>query len=79
MISVTPMPYTITVNPSGGAFFKPSSAEIYINGSLAGSGGSPLMIPAGKYRFDIKAGGYKTQSFDLVVSNDAVINVNLVK
>ena len=78
-ISVTPMPYMITINPNGGTFFKPASAEIYINGSLAGSGGEPLLIPEGKYGFEIRARGYKTQSFDWVVNRDAVINVNLEK
>ncbi|MBQ9336937.1 MAG: PEGA domain-containing protein [Lentisphaeria bacterium] len=78
-ISVTPMPCSITVNPSGGMLFKPASAEIYIDGSLAGNGGVPMLIPAGKYRIEVKAPGYKTRSFDCRVDKDAVINVTLEK
>ena len=78
-ISVTPMPYSITVNPRGGMFFKPSSAEIYVDGSLAGSGGTPLLIPAGKCKIEIKAAGYKTKSFDFMVKKDTVLNVKLEK
>ena len=78
-ISVTPMPYSITVNPSDGVLFNAATAEIYVDGNLAGSGGTALLIPAGKYRFEIKAQGYQTKSFDFVVNKDAVINVKLEK
>ena len=78
-ITVTPMPYSITVNPSGEMLFKASSAEIYVDGNLAGSGGSPLLIPAGKYQFEVRAPGYKNKTFDFAVSKDAVINVQLEK
>ena len=78
-ISVPPMPYSVTVNPKAGMFFKASSAEIYVDGNLAGKGGSALLIPAGKYRFEIKAPGYKSKDFDFVVDKDAVIEMNLEK
>ena len=78
-ISVTPMPYSITVNPKGGMFFKPASAEIYVNGTLAGNGGVPVLIPAGKCRIEVKAAGYKSRSFELNVKNDAAIDVQLEK
>ena len=78
-ISVTPMPYSITVNPSDGILFKPASAEIYVDGNLVGNGGVPLLLPAGKYRIEIKAAGYKTKSFDYKVEKDAVINVSMEK
>ena len=78
-ISVTPMPCSITVNPKGGMFFKPASAEIYVNGTLAGNGGVPVLIPAGKCRIEVKAAGYKSRSFELDVKNDAAIDVQLEK
>ena len=78
-ISVTPMPYSVTVNPSDGMLFNASSAEIYVDGELTGCGGTPLLIPAGKYQFEIKAPGYKTKSFDFMVKKDAVINVKMEK
>ncbi|MBO4632455.1 MAG: PEGA domain-containing protein [Lentisphaeria bacterium] len=78
-IAVTPMPYWVTVNPSGGMFFKPASADIRVNGEFAGSGGSPFLLPAGKYRLEIKAPGYKTKQLDIRVSRDEVISVQLEK
>ena len=78
-ISVTPMPYSITFNPEGGMFFKPGSAEIYVNGALAGSGGSTIMLPEGKYQIEIKAAGYKAKSFDYNVTGDAAVNIKLEK
>ena len=78
-ISVTPMPYMITVKPDGGTFFKPDSAEIYINDTLAGQGGTAVLVPAGKCKITVKAEGYKTNSFDFNVTKDAVINVKLEK
>lgn len=78
-ISVTPMPCSVTVNPSGGMLFRPASAEIYVDGTLAGSGGVPMLLPAGKYRIEVKAPGYKVRSFDCQVEKDAVFNVNLEK
>lgn len=78
-ISVTPMPYMITVKPDGGTFFKPDSADIYINETLAGQGGSGVLVPAGKCKITVKAAGYKTHSFDFNVTKDAVINVKLEK
>ncbi len=78
-ISVAPMPYMITVNPEGGIFFKPKSAEIYVNDTLAGQGGTAVLIPAGKCKITVKAAGYQTRSFDFNVTKDAVINVKLEK
>ena len=78
-ISVTPMPYMVTVNPQGGTFFKPASAEIYVNDQLAGQGGSAVLIPAGECKITVKAPGYQTKSFDLQVTKDEVINVKLEK
>ena len=73
------MPYSVTVNPVAGTFFKASSAEVYVDGTLAGSGGSSLLIPAGKCNIEIKAAGYKTKSFDFVVDKDIVLNIQLEK
>ena len=78
-ISVTPMPFLITIIPDGGTFFKPNSAEIYVDGKLACPGGSAVLIPAGECKITVKAAGYKTKSFDLQVTKDAVINIKLEK
>ncbi len=78
-ISVTPIPYKITVNPSGGMMFKPQTAEIYIDGTLAGKGGNAILVTAGKHKITVKAAGFKERSLDLTVSKDAVIDVKLEK
>lgn len=78
-ISVTPMPYMVTVNPSGGMLFKADSTDILLDGTRVGTGGTPLLIPAGKYHLEIRAPGYKTRKMDILVSKDDVINVKLEK
>jgi len=78
-ISVTPLPYIITVIPAGGMFFKPGKAEIYVDGALAGKGGSPIVLPAGKYTLEIRAPGYKTKKFQLTAAKDETINIQLEK
>lgn len=78
-ISVTPMPYRVTVNPTGGLFFKPASAEIFIDGIRVGSGGGTFPVPAGKHRMEIKAAGYKANAFDINVTGDATITSKLAK
>lgn len=78
-LSVTPMPYKVTVNPTGGFLFKPSSAEIFIDGVRVGKGGGTFSVPAGKHRMEIKADGYKSNSFDIQVTGDAVITSKLAK
>ena len=78
-ISVTPMPYTVTFNPAGGMFFKPASAEIYVNGALACSGGGSVLLPKGKYQIEIKAAGYQPKRFDYNVTGDAAVSIKLEK
>ena len=78
-LSVTPMPYKVTVNPTGGFLFKPATAEIFIDGVRVGNGGGTFSVPAGKHRVEIKANGYKTNAFDINVTGDAVITSKLAK
>ena len=78
-ISVTPMTYTVTINPDGGIFFKPASAEIYVDGVLTCSGGSAMLLPKGKYLIEIKAAGFQPKRFNYNVTGDAAINIKLEK
>jgi len=78
-ISPAPLPYKLTVNPSGGLFFKPEASEVYIDGKLAGNGGGTFAVPAGKHEMEIRAAGYRTKKMTLNVSADSVINANLEK
>ena len=79
MISVTPMPYTVIVNPVGDKDLKAELAQIFVNGTLAGNGGSALLIPAGKYQFTVKAAGYADRNFDFEVGRDSSLRVMLDK
>jgi len=78
-ISPAPLPYKLTVNPSGGLFFKPEASEVYIDGKLAGNGGGTFAVPVGKHEMEIRAAGYRTKKMTLNVSADSVINANLEK
>jgi len=78
-VMVTPLPFMVTVNPTGGMFFKAAEAEIHVDGVLAGNGGSQILIPGGKHTIEIKAPGYKVKKFDVEISGDQVINTSLEK
>ena len=76
---LTPLPFMVTVNPTGGMFFKAAEAEIHVDGVLAGNGGSQILIPGGKHTIEIKAPGYKVKKFDVEISGDQIINTSLEK
>ena len=78
-VTVTPLPYTVTLNISGGTFFKPAEAEIHVDGVLAGSGGSPILLPSGKHTIEVRAPGYKPSGLTVDVNSDQSININLEK
>ncbi|MDD3155260.1 MAG: PEGA domain-containing protein [Victivallaceae bacterium] len=78
-ISVTPLPYTLTILPAGGMFFKPASAEIFVDQTRAGNGGDSMLIPAGKHTITVKAANYKPKTFDVDVTKDETIRVKLEK
>ena len=78
-IKVTPMPYTLTVVPSGGMFFKAASAETYLDGQRVGSGECSFLVPAGVHTVVIKAPGYKDKSFEINVTADQTIATKLEK
>ena len=78
-ITVTPLPFTLTVTPSGGMFFKPADAEIFIDGIRVGNGGSSFLIPAGKHAVEIQAPGYQNKRFDINLTKDETINTKLEK
>lgn len=78
-ITVTPMPYLITVNPTGGMFFKASEAEIYADGVRVANGGEQFPLGEGKHKLEIKASGYKTKTLDLDVKADQAISAKLEK
>ena len=78
-VTVTPMPYKMTVNVSGGMFFKSSEATISVDGIHAAAGGEAFLIPAGKHKLEVSASGYKTKAIDVDVKADQSIDVKLEK
>ena len=78
-VTVTPLPCAVTVNPVGGALFKPAEAEIYVDGMLAGAGGSSMLIPAGKHEIEVRAAGYKNRTFKVDLTADRSFGVTLEK
>jgi hypothetical protein len=78
-IGVTPLPFKLTVTPTGGFFFKPAEAEIYLDGVLAGRGGDVLTVPAGRHAVEIRAKGYKNKAFDVEISADTQLDPKLEK
>ncbi len=78
-LSVTPLPYRLTVVPSGGLFFKAEKASVSIDGVRVGNGGGTFLVPAGKRTIEIAAPGYQTARFEFDVTGDGVVNTPLNK
>ena len=78
-ISVTVMPRTVSFAVKGGMFFKPASAELFIDGVFAGAATESYAVPEGKHSIEIKAAGYKNKKFTVNVTKDTVFNVKLEK
>ena len=78
-VTVTPMPYMLTVNVSGGMFFKSSEAEISIDGVRMAAGGEAFLVPGGAHKLEVKASGYKPQTIEIDLKADQTIAVKLEK
>lgn len=78
-VTVTPLPYTVTVNPVGEALTDPAAAEIHVDGVRVGKGGSPILLPGGKHTIEVKAQGYKPASSVVEVNSDQAISITLEK
>lgn len=78
-VTVTPMPYLMTFNVSGGMFFKSAEAEVSVDGVFAGKGGESFLVPAGKHQIEISASGYKTKTLEVDVKSDQTIDVKIEK
>jgi len=78
-VTVTPMPYSVTVNVSGGMFFKSSEAEISVDGILTAKGGETFPVPAGRHQIEIRASGYKPKTLEVDVKSDQTFDVKIEK
>ena len=78
-VTVTPMPYMVTVNPSAGQGFKASQAAVYADGILVGAGGEAFPLPEGKHKIEIKANGYRASTLTLDVKADQTVSTTLEK
>lgn len=78
-ITVTPLPWQVTVIPTGGMLFKAENAEVFIDGVRVGNGGGTFSVQEGKHSVEVKAAGYKPKSFDIDVAADETIKTELEK
>lgn len=84
-VTVTPMPYGITVAATAAATgksaapFKASDAEVYADGVKVAVGGETFFLREGTHKIEVRAGGYKTLAFDLNVTADKTVSVKLEK
>ena len=78
-IKVTPLPWTVTVKPHGGVFFKADKAGVYVDGVFVGNGVSSFLVPAGKHTVEVRAAGYKNASFRVNVNSDMTIIAKMEK
>ena len=76
-VTVTPMPYMITVTPTAGDDFKASQAVVYADGIVVGAGGEAFPLPEGAHKIEIKADGYQTKTLSLDVKSDQTITTTL--
>ncbi len=78
-VTVTPMPYMITVTPTAGDDFKASQATVYADGIVVGTGGEAFPLPEGAHKIEIKADGYQTRTLTLDVKSDQTVTTTLEK
>ena len=76
-VTVTPMPYMITVTPTAGDGFKASQAAICADGVRVAAGGETFPLPEGSHKIEIKADGYKTKTISLDVKSDQTVTTTL--
>ncbi len=76
-VTVTPMPYMVTVTPTGGADFKASQATVYADGIVVGAGGEAFPLPEGTHKIEIKADGYQTKTLTLDVKSDQAVTTTM--
>ena len=78
-VTVTPMPYMITVTPTAGEGFKASQASILADGVVIGVGGEAFPLPEGSHKIEIRADGYQTKTLSLDVKTDQTVTTTLEK
>ena len=77
-VTVTPMPFMVTITPSGESL-KASDAAIYADGVRVASGGEAFPLPEGAYKIEVKADGYKPHTINLDVKSDLTVTTTLEK
>lgn len=78
-VSVTPIPFQLTVIPSGGLFFSAANAKVSVDGTPVGSGRSTCLLVPGKHTVEVSAPGYRKTVTEINLSADQTINVMLEK
>ena len=77
-VTVTPMPFMVTITPSGESL-KAADAAIFVDGIKVGAGGEAFPLPEGAYKIEVKAEGYKPQTINLDVKSDLTVKTTLEK
>ncbi len=78
-IQVTPPPCLLTVNPTGGSFFKAADAEVFADGIRIGKGNVSFLIAPGRHKLEIRAPGHPSKTIELDVAGDETIQAVLEK
>jgi len=73
-VTVTPMPYMVTVTSANAP-----GAAVYADGVMVGAAGEAFPLPAGKHKIEIKADGFKTKAIELDVKSDQAVTATLEK
>ena len=77
-VTVTPMPFMVTITPSGESL-KASDAAIFADGIKVGTGGEAFPLSEGRHTVEIRADGYKPHKIDMDVKSDLTVTTTLEK
>lgn len=78
-VTVTPLPFTVTIIPDGEVPFNAASAEVFIDGTKVGNGQCTFLIPPGEHEVLVKADGYKARTTKINVKSDTTVTIKLEK
>ena len=75
-ITVTPMPWLVTVKPVGNDLV-PSHVAVFADGILVGAGGEMFPLVEGTHQIEVHADGYIAKAFKLNVKSDMTVSITM--
>ena len=75
-ITVTPMPWLVTVKPVGNDLV-PSHVAVFADGILVGAGGEMFPLVEGTHEIEVHADGYIAKAFKLNVKSDLTVSITM--